>query len=282
MIEEKNKTWKIVIDDAEHEVSDPVLTGRQVLGLAGKRPAEEHLVYFWGSDNLLEDVSLEETIDLRKDGKERFLTFKSDRSFRFELDGQRQDWGAPKISETTLRKLAGIGADYGVWMERRGQEDKPLGRGEMVDLSAEGVERFYTGRDDTTAGSAATSEVLPSADRRYFLEHEIPFEEVTEGNRRGVIYKGYLLPVGRFEVDRVDILVLLPAGYPDAAPDMFYCDPWLRFREGGTCPPSADQPFQFQGRRWQRWSRHNTSWRAGVDGFPTMLRRIDRALRGEA
>lgn len=275
------QTYRIKIDDTQYKVDDPVLTGRQLLNLADKSPVEEHLIYHLGPDNLLEDIGLEETIDLREAGRERFLTFKSDRSFRFELDSQRQDWGAPKISESTLRKLAGVGPEYRVWLEQRDDEDRKLALGEIVDLSGKGVERFFTGRDDTTAGVAATGQFLPHIDQGYLHDRGIAFKECVEGGQKAILLKAYPLPHERYEVDHTDILIVLPPGYPDAAPDMFYCDPWLKLSAGGQYPPKADQPFQFQGRRWQRWSRHNHTWRCGVDGIHTMLRRVDRALRGD-
>lgn len=279
MNEQTERGWKIKIDEQMHDVNDPVLTGRQLLNLAGKLPVEEHLVYFLDKTNLLEDIGLEETVDLRERGIERFLTFRSDRSFRFELDGRRQDWGATLISEATLRKLADVGEDYRVWLERRGQEDKQLNRGELVSLDAPGVERFYTGRDDTNAG--ATACLIPQADRRYVDEHSLSIEEIVDGQQKGVIIKQYPLPPGRFDADAADILIVLPAGYPDAAPDMFFSDPWLKLRSTAAYPNRADTAFKFADRNWQRWSRHNTAWRAGQDGLQTMLRRIDRAIRGE-
>jgi hypothetical protein len=51
---------------------------------------------------------------------------------------------------------------------------------------------------------------------------------------------------------------------------------------GGAFPKAADQPFAFEGRNWQRWSRHQDQWRPGVDGIWTMLRRIDAALEAAA
>jgi hypothetical protein len=279
MSEQTERQWKIKIDDQVYETTDPVLTGRQLLDIAGKRPVEEHLVYFLDKINLLEDISLEETVDLRERGIERFLTFRNDRSYRFELDGRRQDWGAAMISEPTLRKLAGVGDEYRVWLERRGQEDKQLAPGDIVSLEPQGVERFYTGRDDTNAG--ATTCLIPQADRRYVDEHELSIEEVVEGQQKGIIIKGYALPAGRFDAEAADILILLPAGYPDAVPDMFFTDPWLKLKSTGAYPNRAATAFNFNGRRWQRWSRHNSAWRAGQDGIQTMLRRIDRALRSE-
>lgn len=279
MNEQHEHGWKIKMDEQMYDVSDPVLTGRQLLNLAGKVPVEEHLVYFLDRTNLLEDIGLEETVDLRAQGIERFLTFRNDRSFRFELDGRRQDWGATVISETTLRKLAGVGEDYRVWLEQRGQEDKQLSRGELVQLDTQGVERFYTGRDDTNAGTTAC--LMPQADRRYVDEHSLSIEEIVDGQQKGVIIKKYPLPPDRFDASEADVLIVLPAGYPDAAPDMFFTDPWLKLKATGAYPNRAATAFSFARRNWQRWSRHNSTWRGGQDGIQTMLRRIDRAFRGE-
>ncbi|QNN23364.1 hypothetical protein HED60_14115 [Planctomycetales bacterium ZRK34] len=274
-----NGGWEIQIDDSRFRVDDPVLTGRQLLNLAEKRPVEEHLVYFLDRDRLMEDIALEESVDLRPRGIERFFTFHSDRSFRFELDGRRQDWGVARISEAVLRRLAGVGTDYNVWLERRGEEDRLLERGEIVCLDEPGVERFYTGRDDTTAGFKSV--VLPTQDRRYLEEHGLEVEDVANGAEKGVVFKQYPVPADLYDTSATDVLIILPAGYPDTAPDMFFCNPWLKLRNGGKYPNRADAAHMFAGRRWQRWSRHNSIWRPGVDGMQTMLRRIDRALRGK-
>jgi hypothetical protein len=139
--------YKLTINEKHYTTDDPVLTGRQLLEKAGKTPIEEHLVYWLGPNNILEDIGLEETIDLRKPGTENFLTFKSDRSFRFDIDGKREDWGAPLISEGNLLKLASVGPRYRVWLERKSEPDRLLAKGELVDLTGAGVERFYTRPD---------------------------------------------------------------------------------------------------------------------------------------
>jgi Prokaryotic E2 family E len=58
---------------------------------------------------------------------------------------------------------------------------------------------------------------------------------------------------------------------------MIYALPWLKLTNGRFAK-CADQPFDFSGQRWQRWSRHQEQWRLGIDGIWTMLRRIDTAL----
>ena len=119
---------------------------------------------------------------------------------------------------------------------------------------------------------------LPSQDRRYLADRGLGYEEVMEGPQQGVIIRGYALPPGRFDPAQADVLILLPSGYPDVPPDMFYLLPWVRLVQHQRYPHAADQPFPFHGQTWQRWSRHNTDWRPGVDGLWTMLQRVAQAL----
>lgn len=123
---------------------------------------------------------------------------------------------------------------------------------------------------------------LPPTDLEYLRGKGITFEEHSDGGNKGVIVKGYALPAGRFDTSVADILILLPAGYPDAPPDMFHLIPWVRLANGNKFPNAADQPVQFIGQSWQRWSRHNNDWRPGVDGIWTMLKRIQDALEKAA
>ena len=132
---------------------DPVPTGRQLLEAAGAHPFEEHLVFQLLRNGLLEELRPDETTDLRRSGVERFIVFRNDRSFRFELDGQIFEWGGALISGITLKQLARVDpTTYGVWLEVRGAEDKPIADNELVDLAAPGVERFFTGIVRTTEG----------------------------------------------------------------------------------------------------------------------------------
>jgi hypothetical protein len=119
--------------------------------------------------------------------------------------------------------------------------------------------------------------VLPLKDRRYLAQRGISFVEI-EQPQKAVVLQGYELPMQRFDAANADVLILLPAAYPDCAPDMFYAKPWLRLSSSNAYPRAADQPLDFQGERWQRWSRHNDAWRPGVDGIWTMIKRMESAL----
>lgn len=274
--------YRIQIGDAElqfvsYRLEDPVPTGRQVLGAVDARPAEEHLVFQLFRNGDLKELALDDTVDLREAGVERFIVFKSAASYRIELDSQVKEWGACVISGYVLKVLAGANKPgYGVWMEVRGAEDRPIDDHELVRLDSKGLERFFTGATTSTEGAEAS--VLPTRDRRYLNDRGLAFTEHQEGAQNAVVIHGYSLPADKYQVGQPDILILLPRGYPDAAPDMFYAVPWLTLANSQRYPRQADQPLQFEGQRWQRWSRHNNTWRPGVDGIWTMLKRVETAL----
>jgi hypothetical protein len=257
-------------------IHDPKPIGRQILEAAGRLPADEHMLLLVQTDGMLEEINVNEPVDLRRPGVERFLVFRSDRIFYFEIDGRRFPWAVASIREASLRKLARVPDNYNIWLERRAEEDLLVLRGSSVDLSPAALERFYTGVDQTQAGSSDLG--LPVADRRYLEEHGIAAELIAEGSQSGIVLRGYSLSES-VTPEVSDLLILLPAGYPDASPDMFYTDPWVRVKASGGYPQAADQPFSFAGRNWQRWSRHNTSWRPGIDGIWTHLRRITSAIK---
>lgn len=279
-----NARYRIEIGDknlayAPAIIEDPVVTGRQVIEAAGKRPVDEHLVFQVLKDGGLKELRLEDTSDLRGGGVERFLVFSSSESYRFELDGRVMEWGVPTIGEAVLRTFAGIPENYNIWQERRGGEDDlPLARGATADLTPKGLERFYTGIDQTTAG--LTASFLPERDRRYLADRGLTYEEVDQSGQKALICRGYPLPADVFDRAEVDLLVLMPGGWPDTGTDMFYLFPWVKVARTGAYANAADQPHAFADRTWQRWSRHNEAWRRGRDGIWTVLRRVDAALRG--
>jgi hypothetical protein len=270
-------SFDVKVDDAVFHFDDPIVTGAQILTKAKRFPADEHLLFQELEDGQLEEIRPEESADLQRPGRERFITFKSDRSFRFVLDGRKFEWGLPFITGLQLKKLAGVDPNsYGVWLSQRVGDDRLIGNKEKVDLQGDGTERFFTGIDTTTEGAEAI--VLPPEDRAYLDANGIAYEEVLEGPTKAVILKAWSLPAARYDTGAADILILLPPAYPDCAPDMFYLTPWVRLAHSQRYPNAADQPHPFAGKTWQRWSRHNNTWRAGVDGIWTMLRRIERAL----
>lgn len=124
--------------------------------------------------------------------------------------------------------------------------------------------------------------VLPLKDRRYMEDRGIAFEEVLDGAQRGIVLHDFPLPPSLFDSELADILIILPGGYPDTPPDMFFALPWLKLKADARHPRAADVSFSFAGQNWQRWSRHSKEWRPGVDGIWTMVKRVETALREAA
>lgn len=122
---------------------------------------------------------------------------------------------------------------------------------------------------------------LPEIDRDYLSEKNIVFTEVAHGNNKGVVIQNWQLPQGKFNQSVVELLILLPAGYPDAPPDMFYVFPALLLTGTNRPARAADQPFNFNGKTWQRWSRHfaRNEWRSGIDCLMTFLKKVEESLR---
>lgn len=274
--------FRVRIDDTRYRIDDPKPTGRQLLQLADKTPVEEYLLFLLLRGGGFEEIQLDETVDLTRPGAERFISFESSASYRFELDGERIEWGVNLITGLKLKQLAGVDPTcYALWREVRGGEDEPVKDDQVIDLSEEGLERFFTVIEKTTAGDFAGGGALPRRDAAYLSENHIAYTVRECGGYTGVVLTSYALPKGVFDAATADILILMPPGYPDTAPDMFYCNPWLRLPTG-RYPKCADYAHSFDGVSWQRWSRHNNNWRPGKDGLWTMIKRIDCAMREAA
>ena len=93
-----------------------------------------------------------------------------------------------------------------------------------------------------------------------------------------VVIPGFPLPSG-FSRTTADLLLRLPAGYPDLPPDMWWFDPAVS-RQDGQGIPATDSVEHHIGRSWQRWSRHFQpgQWQSGIDGLESFIALIRREL----
>lgn len=122
---------------------------------------------------------------------------------------------------------------------------------------------------------------IPEFDRDYLTERDYAFQEIIDGNNKGLVIKDWVLPDSKFTIDRSDLLILMPDGYPDVPPDMFYFFPALYLKSSNRFPRATETFVPFNNIQWQRWSRHlgAEAWRRGIDGLHTYLKRIDEALK---
>ena len=125
-------------------------TGKQILEAAGKQPPIEYALFRVLADGLLEEVSLEETTDLRTHGAEKFMAFRSSTIYRFEFNGRSFEWGAARISGRTLKKLAEVEVTTHDVFQLEHQGERFIDDKELVDLSKPGLERFVARAIDIT------------------------------------------------------------------------------------------------------------------------------------
>lgn len=126
-------------------INDPVPTGEQLLAAANLRPSREHLLFQVLPNGALEEIRPDETVDLREPGRERFVSFKSDRSFRFHIDEEARDWGQQKITGLHLKQIAQVDpVSHDVFRIVVGGKDQLIRDQDTFDLGATGVERFAT------------------------------------------------------------------------------------------------------------------------------------------
>lgn len=275
--------FRVRIDDERYRIDDPKPTGRQLLVLADEKPVEAHLIFLILCGGGFEEIRLDETVDLTRPGAERFMTFDSSASYRVEIDGERIEWGTKLITGLKLKELAGVDpSTYALWREVRGDDDLPVQDDQLVDLSEDGLERFFTVIAQTTAGDIQSDGLLPRRDRNYLEQNLSDHRSLVDNGQTGVILRNFPLPPKIYDAEKADILILLPPGYPDVPPDMFYCTPWLVLAAKGGYPKCADCAHSFNGITWQRWSRHNSQWRVGKDGIWTMIKRVEHALQEAA
>lgn len=122
---------------------------------------------------------------------------------------------------------------------------------------------------------------LPLKDRNFLKSKGFTYKEVNDGAQKGIIIENFpIQPEGKFSSATVSLLILLPVGYPDVAPDMFYMVPVLKLKVNGSLPAQADHMHKFAETNWQRWSRHAPAdaWRPGIDGLQSYLQRVLTAL----
>lgn len=138
-------SFKATVNGKTIKFNDPMPTGRQILADAGFNPADAFVLIQLES-HTTRSVGLEETVDLRDEGKENFRAFESDRIFRLVIDERGYEWGAAVISEPELREIANVPQNEVLVLEREDEPDLPLSPDDKVDLGKNGVEHLHTAK----------------------------------------------------------------------------------------------------------------------------------------
>lgn len=125
---------------------------------------------------------------------------------------------------------------------------------------------------------------LPEDDEEFLAELGLPWVLHPDGDSAGILtIDGFAVAGGGFSPATTRLLIRIPAQYPLAKLDMWYCSPEIRLTSSGTYPPQADVFEILLAERWQRFSRHlpEGSWKPGLDGLRTFFRFIFKELQGK-
>jgi hypothetical protein len=131
------------------------------------------------------------------------------------------------------------------------------------------------------------AEVLPEDDV-LFLQDKHPNHLVRiVGGEVHVLLKDFVFP-SAYVPNKADVLLRLPAGYPNAAPDMFWTMPdvklasgaWPQACEHHEVPGSGTGSEIYNSVPWQRWSRHfQEGWIVGRHGLRFYVASINQDLK---
>lgn len=122
---------------------------------------------------------------------------------------------------------------------------------------------------------------LPAEDLDWLESQPLEYELVSDGGALRVILHGLPVPAG-YNVNSVAANVRIEPGYPDAQVDMVYFYPDLSRADGRAIGALSGESFD--GKAWQRWSRHRTPanpWRPGVDNLSTHFALVQDWLERE-
>jgi len=194
--------------------------------------------------------------------------------YRIRIDKAHFIVQVPGLVGRDILLLAGKKPPERFLLEQKlhGGQMKVIKLDEFVDFTKPGIERFVTLPLDQTDGHGQRRQFrLSETDEASLNLGGARWEAVVEGGSHWLIVHDLPVPTG-FKQQRVTAALMIPAGYPDVQIDMAYFFPALARADGKAIP--AIEVHNFDGKQWQRWSRHRTSanpWRPGEDDVRTHL-----------
>jgi hypothetical protein len=203
--------------------------------------------------------------------------------WKINVQGVPVESEKPTILARHAIKLAGFDPNAGwiIVLKITGEPRQEISLDTKIDLTYPGIEKLRLTPRQINNGEAGAQRLgfrLLPQDEAHLGLLGLRWETVCEGARRWLLLHAYPLPQG-YNVPSVNIAIDIPASYPGAQLDMFYCNPPLA-RANGTRPPQTEHSELILGVNHQRWSRHR-QWDSARDTLATHLTLVDESLRRE-
>ena len=127
--------------------------GEAIAKLFGADDPLDCVVVQWLPNGDLETLRLDEQVHLDDSESPRFIVFNGASTYLFKIDGRRFEWGAARIRGDVLKMLIGVDPiKFGVWQESDKDEDLKIANDKFADLKPDGLEAFFTAREESIEG----------------------------------------------------------------------------------------------------------------------------------
>ena len=205
--------------------------------------------------------------------------------YRAQIDKTIYEFHKPVVTGHELLSKAGKTPvkDFALYRKPKGLPPERVADLQApIDLADERLERFVTLPLDQTEGLGRRRDFsLPEEDQEWLNACGHEYDLINEAGVLRVVLHGFLIPPG-YNHSHVEANVRIEPGYPDSQIDMVYFHPPLARLDGrGIGALCADG---FDGKIWQRWSRHRTGanpWHPGIDNLSTHFALVESWLARE-
>ncbi|MBT3024138.1 MAG: multiubiquitin domain-containing protein [Candidatus Thiodiazotropha sp. (ex Lucina aurantia)] len=191
----------------------------------------------------------------------------------YTLDNDRYESDSSVITGRQILKRAGRVPveEYLLVLSGHGRP-REIALDEPIDLSERGVERLRALPRECREGLQGRRDFqLPADDQDFLKNLGLSWATVKEGGVMRLIIFSFPVPTG-YNNNQVDLYLRIEATYPDTELDMVYVYPPLTLTNGKAIGALSQEAFD--GRNWQRWSRHRTQsskWRPGIDNIESHM-----------
>jgi hypothetical protein len=172
----KGGKFKIMVSDetfsfSSVEIGDRKVTGAQIVGAAGRSPVEAYLVLHRLPTKEIESIRPAEVVDLAVDGVEQFFVIEGSDLYGFSVNGLSMQWPFSTIKGAEVLKLADIGDDLELVLEREDTADVVVDETDVVNLAERGQEQLKTRKPKVPS-------IWVNEDKHKFERAKIAYDEV--------------------------------------------------------------------------------------------------------
>lgn len=203
--------------------------------------------------------------------------------YAFSVDNQQFKSNDPTPTGRQILELSGrVPISKFLLVQVGHGQPREIGPDDKVDLSAPGKEHFRALPRECTEGFSGRRQFrLPANDEKFLENLGLQWETITEDKVMRLVIYGFPVPPG-YTHSAVNINFRIEQTYPDSQIDMVYFYPPLALSSGKVI--GALSPDVFDGKTWQRWSRHRqpeSAWRPGIDDVESHMALVNDWLKKE-